>query len=46
MKTFGLVSGSDTLSVTERGMHPVSVMMREFFASLNTLREHYIERQI
>jgi hypothetical protein len=32
--------------VTEKGMYPVSVMMREFFAALNTLREYCIERQI
>ncbi len=34
------------MSVTRRGMHPVSVMMREFFAALNTLREYCIENQI
>jgi menaquinone C8-methyltransferase len=45
-KTFGLVAGNGTLHVTEKGMYPVSVMMREFFASLNTLREYYIERGI
>jgi coproporphyrinogen III oxidase-like Fe-S oxidoreductase len=45
-RMFGLVEGRDTLRVTEKGMHPVSVMMRDFFASLNTLREHCIERQI
>jgi len=27
-------------------MYPVSVMMREFFTSLNNLRELYIEEQI
>jgi coproporphyrinogen III oxidase-like Fe-S oxidoreductase len=43
---FGLLSGDGTLRVTERGMYPVSVMMREFFGALNTLREDYIERQI
>jgi coproporphyrinogen III oxidase-like Fe-S oxidoreductase len=45
-KTCGLVSGDKKLQVTEKGMHPVSVMMREFFASLNTLREECIEHQI
>jgi coproporphyrinogen III oxidase-like Fe-S oxidoreductase len=45
-KTLGLVSGDGTLHVTERGMYPVSVMMRDFFAALNTLREHCIEHQI
>jgi menaquinone C8-methyltransferase len=45
-RLFGLVEGRDTLRVTEKGMHPVSVMMRDFFASLNTLRERCIEQQI
>jgi coproporphyrinogen III oxidase-like Fe-S oxidoreductase len=34
------------IKVTERGMYTVSVMMREFFAALNTLREEAIENQI
>jgi menaquinone C8-methyltransferase len=46
LKTFGLVAGDGSLNVTERGMYPVSVMMRDFFASLNTLREYCIEHQI
>jgi coproporphyrinogen III oxidase-like Fe-S oxidoreductase len=46
LKASGVITGKDILNVTERGMHPVSVMMREFFASLNTLREHYIEQRI
>ena len=45
-KSMGLVAGNGTLRVTEKGMYPVSVMMREFFAALNTLREYCIERQI
>ncbi len=45
-KTFGLVSGNGALNVTEKGMYPVSVMMRDFFAALNTLREYCIEHQI
>jgi len=45
-KLCGLVSGDGTLRVTEKGMYPVSVMMRDFFASLNTLREYCIEHQI
>ncbi|MBN1160709.1 MAG: coproporphyrinogen III oxidase family protein [Dehalococcoidales bacterium] len=45
-RSFGLVSGNNILHVTEKGMYPVSVMMREFFAALNTLREYYIEHQI
>jgi coproporphyrinogen III oxidase-like Fe-S oxidoreductase len=46
LKTFGVVSGNNILRVTEKGMYPVSVMMRDFFAALNTLREHHIEHQI
>jgi menaquinone C8-methyltransferase len=46
LKTFGLVTGDSILHVTDQGMYPVSVMMREFFAALNTLREEYIEKQI
>ncbi|MDP3880011.1 MAG: coproporphyrinogen III oxidase family protein [Dehalococcoidales bacterium] len=45
-RLFGLVRGKDSITVTPKGMYPVSVMMREFFASLNTLREHYIEKQV
>jgi coproporphyrinogen III oxidase-like Fe-S oxidoreductase len=45
-QTFGLVSGNGVLNVTEKGMYPVSVMMRDFFAALNTLREYCIEHQI
>jgi len=45
-KLSGLVRGGEVVSVTPKGMYPVSVMMREFFASLNGLREYCIERQI
>jgi coproporphyrinogen III oxidase-like Fe-S oxidoreductase len=45
-KSFGLVAGDDILRVTEKGMYPVSVMMREFFGALNALREYHIEHQI
>jgi coproporphyrinogen III oxidase-like Fe-S oxidoreductase len=45
-KTFGLVEGKEKLRVTPRGMYPVSVMMREFFAALNGLREYCIENQV
>ena len=34
------------IRVTPKGMYIVSVMMREFFASLNTLREICIEKQV
>ncbi|MFC2011320.1 coproporphyrinogen III oxidase family protein [Chloroflexota bacterium] len=46
LKTFGIVTGNSRLRVTEKGMYPVSVMMRDFFAALNTLREYCIEHQI
>jgi coproporphyrinogen III oxidase-like Fe-S oxidoreductase len=46
VKTCGLVSGDGTLRVTEKGMYPVSVMMRDFFAALNALREYCIEHRI
>jgi coproporphyrinogen III oxidase-like Fe-S oxidoreductase len=45
-KSLGLVAGDGILRVTEKGMYPVSVMMREFFGALNGLREEYIEKQI
>ena len=45
-RLFGLVQGEEEISVTPKGMYPVSVMMREFFASLNGLREYCIEKQI
>ncbi len=34
------------IEVTPGGMFTISVMMREFFASLNTLREYCIEKQV
>ena len=46
LKLFGLVEGEDRLRVTRKGMFPVNIMMREFFAALNSLREYCIERQI
>jgi coproporphyrinogen III oxidase-like Fe-S oxidoreductase len=45
-KMFGLVDGTEIVRVTEKGMYPASVMMREFFAALNGLREYCIENQI
>jgi len=45
LKLAGLVEGKDKIRVTRKGMYPVSVMMREFFTSLNNLRELYIEEQ-
>jgi len=34
------------ISVTRQGMYPVGAMMKEFFASLNTLREYCMESGI
>jgi coproporphyrinogen III oxidase-like Fe-S oxidoreductase len=46
-KTMGLIKEKNGLiSVTRRGMYPVGTMMKEFFASLNTLREYCIEAGI
>lgn len=42
----GVIEGKDTFRVTLRGMYPVSVMMRDFFAALNGLREYCIENQV
>ena len=47
LKLAGTVSEDrQEIRVNRRGMHTVSVMMREFFAALNTLREYAIENQI
>ncbi|MBU2535829.1 MAG: coproporphyrinogen III oxidase family protein [Chloroflexota bacterium] len=45
LKLSNLVRSKDKIRVTRKGMYPVSVMMREFFTSLNNLRELYIEEQ-
>jgi menaquinone C8-methyltransferase len=45
-RTLGLVSNNGKIEVTRRGMYPVSVMMKEFFAALNGLREYCIEGKI
>lgn len=46
-KAMGMVKEKDGLiSVTRSGMYPVGTMMKEFFASLNTLREYCIEAGI
>lgn len=46
LRLSGLVGGEEILRVTKKGMYAASVMMREFFAALNSLREYCIERQI
>jgi len=45
-KNFGLVKSNGQLEVTDAGMYAACTMMKEFFAALNGLREHYIENQI
>jgi coproporphyrinogen III oxidase-like Fe-S oxidoreductase len=46
LRLLGLVEGRDRIGVTRRGMFPVNIMMRDFFASLNGLRERCIEQQV
>lgn len=47
LKLAGVIKeDSREIHVTPKGMYTVSVMMREFFASLNTLREICIEKQV
>jgi len=47
LKLFGLIQEKDgEINVTDNGMYPVNVMMREFFTALNGLREYCIENQI
>jgi hypothetical protein len=47
LKLFGLVQEEDgEINVTRKGMYPTNVIMREFFSSLNSLREYCIENQI
>jgi hypothetical protein len=46
LKISGVTQGQDQIKVTRRGMYVVSVMMREFFTALNSLREYCIEHQI
>ena len=46
-KAAGIIKEKDGLvSITRQGMYPVGTMMKEFFASLNTLREYCIESGI
>jgi len=46
LKLSGIAMEGDGINVTQRGMYSVSAMMREFFASLNSLREYCIDNQI
>ena len=46
-KTAGVIKEKDgIIKVTRKGMYTVGTMMKEFFASLNTLREYCIENKI
>lgn len=45
-RLFGLVQDNGQVTVTGKGMYPISVMMREFFAALNNLREYCMENRI
>ncbi len=45
-KLFRLIHNNGQITVTRKGMYPVSVMMKEFFAALNSMREYCIENQI
>jgi coproporphyrinogen III oxidase-like Fe-S oxidoreductase len=46
-KAAGIIKEKDgRLSINRQGMYPVGTMMKEFFASLNTLREYCIESGI
>lgn len=47
LKLAGAITEKDgILRLNRRGMYIINVMMREFFASLNTLREYCIENQV
>jgi menaquinone C8-methyltransferase len=46
LRLFGMVKEEEQLRLTRQGMYPVSVMMREFFTSLNNLREYCILNKI
>ena len=41
-----ITENADEIRINRRGMYIINVMMREFFAGLNTLREISIENQI
>ena len=46
LKLFGLIDDLDDVIVTRKGMYVVSVMMREFFAAINSLREYCVANRI
>ena len=45
-RMFGLVKDNKLIEVTHKGTYTMCVMQKDFFAALNTLREHYIDKQI
>ena len=45
-RSFGLVHDNGQITVTRKGMYSASVMMKEFFAALNNLREYFIENRL
>jgi menaquinone C8-methyltransferase len=45
LRLFGIIDENGDIMVNREGMYTVSSMMRDFFSSLNNLREVYIERQ-
>jgi coproporphyrinogen III oxidase-like Fe-S oxidoreductase len=45
LKLFGIINESKEITVNREGMYTVSSMMRDFFSSLNSLREVFIEKQ-
>lgn len=47
MKLLNIIKFQNSnIEVTRQGMYPISVMMRDFFSSLNTLREVFISKQM
>jgi coproporphyrinogen III oxidase-like Fe-S oxidoreductase len=45
LKLFKIIEDNGKITVNREGMYTVSSMMRDFFTSLNSLRELYIEQQ-
>ena len=45
LKLFNIIQSNGDIHVNRNGMYTVSSMMRDFFTSLNSLREVYIEEQ-
>jgi coproporphyrinogen III oxidase-like Fe-S oxidoreductase len=45
-KVFGLVNDDKNITLTRKGMYSISVMMKEFFEALNSLREYCIANRI